>query len=229
MRHSLSFAVLLLLGTLCAKPVWALKHVYAETMPGYWVDQSDVVRLPNVSAQVAYYVAIREVSPVIMAPAPFISTYVHPADRDEARKQAQNAEALLPTFLLPAFEGRGGIRVAVTGWIGGGNISPSGRLDTFGSFMPQQMPAKVRWQFEKQIPRKFKGPSATILSDKAIEYDFPQAKILHRTVAYLPFLLSADDPAQDAKITVSINGHELKPLRVRFTGAPLRVPEYRPD
>lgn len=201
----------------------ALRHVYNETLPGIHVDQGDVVRLPNVSQQVAYYVVIRDVSMVVWAPRRYVPSHVHAAERDDVA--ARYAKETLPLVLrtLPSDKRTAALRIIVGGWIGPGLLNENGRIDSHNSFMPRSVPLKVKWQFERAVPKDLKP---FITTGNTIVIDLPSAKVVDRRTIMGTFELDESIPAQNSTVTISINGHELKPLEVRFSGKPLQLPEY---
>ena len=219
---SVTRTALLLAAAVAATPAQALKHVWPESLPGVGLDQTDVVRLPNVSAQLRYYVVALEAGPVVWVPQRHVDSNVHPAEREEAEARAARSGSWVPMQVLPSGPLRAALRLVLGGWIGGGMIHPVGRMDGFGSFMPPTVPLKARFRFAQAIPPDFGGK---VVGPLEVELEAPAAKVLDRSYVFLPFTLPARAPAQDASVTLVLNGHEFRPIALRFTGRPLVLPE----
>ncbi len=215
--------VIFFAAVLACQQAVALRHVYNETLPGIHVDQGDVVRLPNVSQQVSYYVVIRDVSMVVWAPRRYVPSHVHAAERDDVA--ARYAKETLPLVLrtLPSDNRTAALRIVVGGWIGAGLLNENGRIDSHNSFMPQSVPLKIKWQFERAVPKDLRS---FVTTGNTVVIDLPNAKVLDRRTIMGTFKLDDSIPAQSSTVTISINGHELKSLEVRFSGKPLQLPEY---
>ena len=204
----------------------ALRHVWNETLPGIHVDQGDVVRVPNVSQQVSYYVVIRDVATVVLAPRRYVPSHVHAAEWDDVNERYAKELTAISLRTLPSDNSRAAIRLVVGGWIGAGMLNENGRIDSSNSFMPQTLPMKIKWSFEKAIPSELKKYAT---QGTTVDLDIPQAKVHDRTLIVIPFSLDPGIPAQTSTMTMTINGHELKPMEVRFSGKPLQLPEYTLD
>ena len=229
-RRVLTLVLTAAIAAVLAQDAFALRHEYPERFPGHLADQGDVVRLPNVGQQVRYSIVIRDVIPVITMSSRHLGAKVHPAERDDHLTNNSDRTSFVPAHVLPSGPARAAIRIFFGGWIGGGALHPDGRLDLNGSFMPATMPVRVRWVFDKRAPAAFGArDGARQVDERTIEFDLPALKIYSRSTAYVPFDIPSDMPAQGSQCIVLINGHELKPLAIRFNGGPIVIPEYRSD
>lgn len=208
-------------------PAWALKQAPYHTMLSVTLDQADVVRLPNVSQQVSYYAMVSEVGVFVVAP----WNYQPPR---QFNPDASAKELLVPVVEVPSADTKLVVRLGFMGWIGGGLLNPEGRLDGFGSFAPQAIPMKVVWRMERDAKlRTEAGWSKLSQSGSAgfahayeLTRNFP---VFDRRYVQFSVNLNAQTQAQRTELLVAINGHDLAPIPLIFSGKPLSIPEYRYD
>jgi hypothetical protein len=204
----------------------ALRQVWNESLPGIHTDQGDVVRLPNVSQQVAYYVVIREMTMATLVPRRYVPSHVHAAEWDDVAARYEKELAPIPLRTVPSENRSVALRLVLGGWIGAGMLNQNGRIDGHNSFMPRTVPLKIRWTFEKAVPRELRPHLTSALT---VDIDLPNAKVLDRHLVVEPFVMDEGIPAQTSTMTVTLNGHALKPMEVRFSGKRLQLPEYLLD
>ena len=204
----------------------ALRQVWNETLPGIHTDQGDVVRLPNVSQQVAYYVVIREMTMATLVPRRYVPSHVHAAEWDDVAARYEKELAPIPLRTVPSENRSVALRLVLGGWIGAGMLNQNGRIDGHNSFMPRTVPLKIRWTFEKYVPRDLRPHQTSALT---VDIDLPNAQVRDRHLVVEPFKMDEGLPAQTSTLVVTLNGHALKPMEVRFSGKRLQLPEYLLD
>lgn len=203
----------------------ALKESDNKAMIGVWLDQKEVVRLPNINAQVAMLAIVSDVNVSISTHWPY------QRESDRLEPDAKERQVWLPTYVIPAADGRMRVQVGFMLWIGGGMLKPQGRLDGFGSFAPDTIPVQIHWDFLDRNP----NPQ----SSNSFFYNDPnkpnrlvfkgEMKLIQRRYIEFQLPITQQIQATRTELTFVINGHELRPIPIEFSGKPLNIAQYKYD
>jgi hypothetical protein len=206
---------------------WALKQAPYHQMLSITLDQADVVRIPNISQQVSHYALVSEVGVFVVAPWQY-----QPPRR--FNPDANTRTLLIPVDEIPSADTKLVVRVGFMGWIGGGLFNPEGRLDGFGSFSPQSIPMKFVWRMQRDA--KLKEESGWKRLPQSGSPEFPHAyeltqnsQVHERRYINWSVPLNASIQAMRSELVVVMNGHDLAPIPLIFSGKPLSIPEFRYD